>query len=120
MGKVIGGEFDFLKPECGGKGNGLVDGCSLYASGRAALWQILHLLKQNGKANHVYLPDYLCDSIYMVCEALNVPYSFYEIDENLRADRADLKTRYEATGGGYFSIYQLLWDCQLRRGNNLG
>ena len=122
MGKVIGGEFDFLKPECGGKRNGLVDGCSIYASGRAALWQILNLLKQNGKANHVYLPDYLCDSIYKVCEALDMPYSFYKIDDNLRADRIDLKTRYETSGGGilvfinYFGIVnceeEIIWAKQ--------
>lgn len=50
-----------------------------YASGRAALYQIVKSLK----VKHVWLPDYLCVSVVDAVKKAGADYVFYELDDNL-------------------------------------
>lgn len=101
MEKVIGGEFDFLDVPTG-KRNNLLDDCCIFSSGRGALYQILRVIIQTKNTHHVFLPDYLCDSIYKVCNALGLSYSFYTIRDNLSINRQELKRTYELLGGVFY------------------
>ncbi len=106
MEKVIGGEYAFLDVVKGGsKRSTFFDGYQMYASGRAALYQILLHLKKEGRVEKAYLPDWLCDSVYHVCEVLNIPYTFYHVKDDLRIDFSCLERLGLRTGGGV-----LLWS----------
>lgn len=50
-----------------------------YASGRAALYQIVKSLN----VKRVWLPDYLCISVVDAVKKADVDYVFYELDDNL-------------------------------------
>lgn len=50
-----------------------------YASGRAALYQIVKSLQ----VKRVWLPDYLCVSVVEAVKKAGVDYVFYELDDNL-------------------------------------
>ena len=102
MRKVIGGEFDFLRIPKPLKSNSYFDNCQLVSSGRAALYWILKHLQTQEHISRVYLPDYLCDSIYHVCEALHVPYSFYRLDDNLCIDLQCVENRITLMGGAFY------------------
>ena len=47
-------------------------------SGRNAL---LYILKARN-VSKLYIPSFLCDTVYKLCERENFPYEFYQIDEN--------------------------------------
>ena len=55
--------------------------CVAVNSGRHALEYILRGL--NGQIKEILLPDYTCDSILQPIETLNMPYRFYNINEQL-------------------------------------
>ena len=57
------------------------------ASGRAALGLVLRQLKSEG-ISQVHLPAYLCESILQPVQELAMDYSFYPVDENLKAHPA--------------------------------
>lgn len=94
MNTVIGGEFEFLEPQISVSSNNIKDGYIMYSSGRAAFYQILNYLKDDNRVDSIYLPDYICDSVYHVCERLGISYYFYSISENFHMDRNMLKNIY--------------------------
>lgn len=102
-GNIIGGEFDFLQISKNCKRSDFFDGCVAYSSGRAAFYQILKMLA-SGIEKTVFLPDYLCDSIYHICDVLGLPYQFYPVTDKLRVDIPVLKANINATGGGIVLI----------------
>lgn len=101
MEPIIGGEFEFLDDVASTHDVELTDEYIMFSSGRAALYQLLKYAMQKGKADCVYLPDYICDSVYHVCEKLHLPYKFYSLTDNLQVDYYSLKSIY--LGGGNFS-----------------
>lgn len=54
------------------------------ASGRAALALVLQHLQARG-VRHVHLPSYLCKSVILPVQALELEYSFYPVDATLTA-----------------------------------
>lgn len=58
-----------------------------YASGRAALYQILKYLKLERGVNCVLLPDYLCSSVLVPVKKLELEFEFYPIDEALDLEK---------------------------------
>jgi len=54
------------------------------ASGRAALALVLQHLQTKG-VRHVHLPSYLCESVLLPVQALELEYSFYPVDTHLTA-----------------------------------
>jgi hypothetical protein len=94
---MIGGEFpiavtDILNAE---NRHFQVTDVYSYSSGRAALFQILHYLKENKNISHVLLPDYLCSSILVPIRSLELDYSFYPIDELLELDTESYSNLYK-------------------------
>lgn len=87
---MIGGEFpisitDFLKAP---KLSRVDDGTYHYASGRAALYQILKYLKEQRNIEKVLLPDYLCDTILVPIRKLELAYEFFPLNDKLELDSA--------------------------------
>lgn len=79
--RVIGGEYELSSvPE-----KGMPTGeYYKYASGRAALYQILMSIKLN--TFKVWLPDWLCESMIDAVRKTGIAYSFYHLGKNLRMD----------------------------------
>lgn len=98
--KIIGGEFEILDNPVVDSKKELPKGYVMYSSGRAALYQILKYAISINNGKCVYLPDYICDSVFHVCDNLCLPYKFYPVTEDLKADVDILKKLY--TGGGYY------------------
>lgn len=74
---MIGGEFEI---DLSRKGTFFEQQDTYYyASGRAALYQILHSLK----VKRVWLPDYLCISVVEAVKKAGAQPVFYELDDNL-------------------------------------
>lgn len=65
-----------------------------YASGRAALYQILKYLKSENGVGCVLLPDYLCESVLVPVKALELEYEFYPIDESLELEEEAFAALY--------------------------
>ena len=77
--RVIGGEFELSTMP------GQVDspqGFYSYASGRAALYQILKSIKLT--TFKVWLPDWLCESMIDAVRRTGLDYGFYELGSDLR------------------------------------
>lgn len=94
---MIGGEFpiavtDLLNAGCRRKEEPDV---FKYASGRAALYQILKYLKSEKGVGRVLLPDYLCSSVLVPVETLELEYEFYPIDEVLELEEEVFTTLYK-------------------------
>ncbi len=100
--KIIGGEFEILDTPIVASKKELPEDYIMYSSGRAALYQILRFAVSVDNCKCVYLPDYICDSVFHVCDNLCLPYKFYPIAENLLADVDTLKKLY--TGGGIIVV----------------
>ena len=98
MKKIIGGEFEFLDNVQSIQKQRLSDDYVMYSSGRAALYQILKYAMNKGIVDCIYLPDYICDSVYHVCDNLHLPYKFYPVNDTLEVDIDELKNVY--LGGG--------------------
>lgn len=87
---MIGGEFpisftDLLKAPSLSR---VDDGTYHYASGRAALYQILKYLKEQRGIAKVLLPDYLCDTILVPIRRIELAYEFFPLNDNLELDQA--------------------------------
>jgi len=85
---MIGGEFpisvsDLLKAPSLSR---VDDGTYHYASGRAALYQIIKCLKEQRGITKVLLPDYLCDTIFVPIRKLAIEYEFYPLNVKLELD----------------------------------
>lgn len=55
-----------------------------YASGRAALYQILRSISKNG--TKVWLPDWLCSSVVDAVRRAGYQYAHYNLDDNYQVD----------------------------------
>ena len=94
---MIGGEFpiaiiDLLKAPSGSRVN---DGTYHYASGRAALYQILKYLKEEKGITSILLPDYLCDTILVPIRKLAIEYTFFPLNEKLELEKDKFKEFYK-------------------------
>jgi len=111
MEPIIGGEFEFLDDVASTHDMELTDEYIMFSSGRAALYQLLKYAMQNDKANCVYLPDFICDSVYHVCDKLHLPYKFYSLTDNFQVDYFSLKSIY--LGGAILVVdYFGVTDCE--------
>ncbi len=93
---MIGGEFPIAVTDilnAGGRRKEEPD-VFKYASGRAALYQILKYLKSENNVCRVLLPDYLCSSILVPVKALELEYGFYPINEALELDEQSFTALY--------------------------
>lgn len=68
--------------------------CYAYASGRAALYQILKYLKEQKQITHVLLPDYLCSTILVPIHKLGLNYSFFPLNEALELEIDTFRQAY--------------------------
>lgn len=59
-----------------------------YASGRAALYQILKSLKN--KVNKIWFPDWLCHTMVDAAKQAGFEYTFYALDDSFRANLSSL------------------------------
>lgn len=77
---MIGGEFEI---DLSTQRHDFVEQPDTYyfASGRAALYQIVKLLQ----VKRIWLPDYLCISVVEAVKKAGAEYVFYELDDNLDA-----------------------------------
>ena len=81
--RVIGGEFELnAVPQIEPRFSDYYG----YASGRAALYQILKSIKLT--TFKVWLPDWLCESMIDAVRKSGIDYGFYTLDNNLRMDVA--------------------------------
>lgn len=79
--RVIGGEYELNTfPETGGETGKYYK----YASGRAALYQILMSIKLT--TFKVWLPDWLCESMIDAVRKTCIAYDFYHVGNDLRID----------------------------------
>lgn len=90
MNKVIGGEFELIN-EKRNINNLSLNKDYIYSSGRDALYNILIYLKTTGIKHHIFLPDYICDSVYNTCFMAGFEYSFYPINEDLTTSSKKIK-----------------------------
>ena len=67
-----------------------------YASGRAALYQILKYLKSEKGVSRVLLPDYLCSSVLVPVKTLKLEIDFYPIDEVLELEGKPFTALYKS------------------------
>lgn len=86
--RAIGGDFEYVAPARASHSTlarltGGLPG-SWTVSGRAAFGRILAALRARG-VQHVHLPAYLCESLLQPVRALGLEFSFYPVDQNLRA-----------------------------------
>ena len=93
---MIGGEFpiaitDLLRAPSLLRVN---DGTYHYASGRAALYQILKYLKEERGITTILLPDYLCDTILVPVRKLEFEFTFFSLNDKLELDQDVLKEVY--------------------------
>ena len=110
---MIGGEFpiavtDILNAKVSFH---LEENCYAYASGRAALYQILKYLKEQKQITHVLLPDYLCSTIFVPIHKLGLTYSFFSLNEKLELESETFKETYRKDAAvlliNYFGLQDL-------------
>lgn len=82
-----------------------------YASGRAALYQILKYLKSEKGVSRALLPDYLCGSVLVPVKALELEYEFYPINEALELEEEAFAALYKSSTAvliiNYFGLKDL-------------
>lgn len=95
---MIGGEFPIAVTDILNAGSRRKDvpGVYKYASGRAALYQILKYLKSERGVSRVLLPDYLCSSVLVPVKKLELECEFYPIDEALELEEEAFNAIYKA------------------------
>lgn len=94
---VIGGEFDFdVNRLFGLRQNDFLKEGYLYASGRAALYNIL-LSIQNClcKNKNLYLPNYLCHTIAQTAQKTAYTVKYYKLNSKLEIDKKSFENLYE-------------------------
>ena len=110
---MIGGEFpisftDLLKAPSLSR---VDDGTYHYASGRAALYQILKYLKDYRRISMVLLPDYLCDTILVPIRKLELSYDFFPLNSKLELDSVSFCKVYKKNAAvlliNYFGLQDL-------------
>lgn len=110
---MIGGEFpinvtDLLRAPSLSRVN---DGTYHYASGRAALYQILKYLKEEKGINSILLPDYLCDTILVPVRKLEFEYTFFPLNDKLELEKDKFKEVYKKDAAvlliNYFGLQDL-------------
>lgn len=84
---MIGGEFE-IDPNATKGIFKEQENTYYYSSGRAALYQILKSIIDHNK--HIWLPDYLCNTVINSVERAGYLYSFYELNDNLEVSIDDL------------------------------
>ena len=91
-----------------------------YASGRAALYQILKYLKSEKGVSRVLLPDYLCSSVLVPVKTLELEYEFYPIDEVLELEEEAFSKLYKPSTAvlviNYFGLKDLSKQVSFIRG----
>ena len=94
---MIGGEFPIAVTDILNAGSRRKDepGVFMYASGRAAVYQILKYLKSEKGVCRILLPDYLCCSVLVPLRALAWEYSFYPIGEDLKLEKEAFRSIYQ-------------------------
>lgn len=94
---IIGGEFEFRIPTTHGNVSSLAKKIfsegTIYASGRAALYQILIYARNLLKKSVVYLPDYLCESVIEAARLTKLDIRFYHVTPELSADFSALSKK---------------------------
>lgn len=110
---MIGGEFpitisDLLRAPSLSRVN---DGTYHYASGRAALYQILKYLKEERDINAILLPDYLCDTILVPVRKLEFEYTFFSLNDSLELEEDEFKEVFRKDAAvlliNYFGLQDL-------------
>lgn len=94
---MIGGEYPIAVTDILNAGSRRKDGPDVYkyASGRAALYQILKYLKDEKGVSRILLPDYLCSSVQVPVKKLELEYEFYPIDDALELEKDVFSKLYE-------------------------
>lgn len=94
---MIGGEFPISVTNIlnGGSRSKEEPGVFKYASGRAALYQILKYLESEKFVSRVLLPDYLCSSVLVPVKTLDLECEFYPIDESLELEEQAFTELYQ-------------------------
>lgn len=95
---MIGGEYPISVTDILNAGSRRKEepGVYKYASGRAALYQILKYLKSERGVCRILLPDYLCSSVLVSVKKLELEYEFYPIDETLELEEDAFTTLYKS------------------------
>ena len=95
---MIGGEYPIAVTDILNTGHRRKDEPDVYkyASGRAAIYQILKYLKSERGVGRVLLPDYLCSSVLMPVKKLELDFEFYPIDEALELEKESFEALYKA------------------------
>lgn len=110
---MIGGEFpisitDLLKAPSLSR---VDDGTYHYASGRAALYQILKYLKELRGVTKMLLPDYLCDTILVPIRRLELEHEFFPLNDKLELDPETFRKIYKEDAAvlliNYFGLQDL-------------
>lgn len=110
---MIGGEFpisiaDLMKAQNFNKVN---DGTYHYASGRAALYQILKYLKEQQGITSVLLPNYLCDTILVPIRKLKLKFQFFLLNDKLELEEDVFRKVYSKNAAilliNYFGLQDL-------------
>lgn len=110
---MIGGEFPIAVTDILNAGSRRKNEPDVYkyASGRAALYQILKYLKSEKGVSRVLLPDYLCSSVLMPVKKLNLEYEFYPINWALELEEETFTTLYKSRAAilviNYFGLKDL-------------
>ncbi len=109
---MIGGEFPIAVTDILIVGSRRKEelGVYKYASGRAALYQILKHLKSEKGVGRVLLPDYLCSSVLVPVKALELEYEFYPIDETLELEEETFAALYKQSSAVLVINYYGLKD----------
>lgn len=114
---MIGGEFpivftDLLRAPSLSRVN---DGTYHYASGRAALYQILKYLKEEKGITSILMPDYLCDTILVPIRKLEIEYTFFPLNDKLELEKDKFREVYKKDAAvlliNYFGLQDL--TCQI-------
>lgn len=94
---MIGGEFSIeLTDILSSVKNVKIESCVYrYASGRAALYQILKLLRNLRGVSCVLLPDYICPSVLVPVKVLGLGFSFYSVNDVLELDEDAFISQYK-------------------------
>ena len=123
---MIGGEYPIAVTDILNAGSRKKEKSDVYkyASGRAALYQILKYLKSEKGVSRVFLPDYLCSSVLVPVKTLELDFEFYPIDEALELEEEAFTTLYKANSSvlliNYYGLKDLSKQVSFIRGVDKG